>query len=165
MSDKFDKAAEYIQKFSDIIGKGKDTLKEFVDKLKTVPEEIIAAVRNGLSGFGSSAWSFVKGLFTGGGEKNATGAISFGGGFTQMNENARGEIVQLPGGSKIYPYSTTERILKKMAGRTLGGSTHNNVFNVSIDARGSNLSKQEVRRLKNEIVNSIVEAFDNTVPA
>lgn len=95
--------------------------------------------------------------------KNATGAISFGGGFTQMNENGRGEIVSLPNGSKIYPYSTTKKIIEKMAGGNLRSNT-SNIFNINIDARNSNLSKQDIRKIKREIVNEIVEAIDN-VPA
>lgn len=163
-------------------GKVKSAISDAIGSLKNFGSRVINAATSGLSGLGSSILSAITSAF-GGGKKNAQGAISFEGGFTQMNENARGEIVQLPRGSKIYPYSTTQKIIRDMIGKTDTGQkpqgraiaealarpvnsvSNNNVFNVSIDARGSNLSKQEVRRLKNEIVNSIVEAFDNTVPA
>ena len=167
----------------DWFGKVKNAVKDAVESLKGIGSAAIEAVRNSFGGFGGKILDFIKWGFSNDYAENAQGAISFEGGFTQMNENARGEIVQLPRGSKIYPYSTTQKIIRDMIGKTDTGQkpqgraiaealarpvnnvSNNNVFNVSIDARGSNLSKQEVRRLKNEIVNSIVEAFDNTVPA
>ena len=167
----------------DWFGKVKNAVKDAVESLKGIGSAAIEAVRNSFGGFGGKILDFIKWGFSNDYAENAQGAISFEGGFTQMNENARGEIVQLPRGSKIYPYSTTQKIIRDMVGKTDTGQkpqgraiaealarpvnnvSNNNVFNVSIDARGSNLSKQEVRRLKNEIVNSIVEAFDNTVPA
>lgn len=82
-----------------------------------------------------------------------------------MNESARGEIVALPNGSKIYPYSTTERIIRKMFGSTVGQNAANNVVNVNVDARGSNMTNQERYRLRKEIVKDILDALDNTVPA
>ena len=175
LSDRAKDAANILKKIGGVVNDVVSTLSGFGSR-------VIDAAVSGLSGFGGALVSAITGFF-GGGKKNAQGAISFEGGFTQMNENARGEIVQLPRGSKIYPYSTTQKIIRDMVGKTDTGQkpqgraiaealarpvnsvSNNNVFNVSIDARGSNLSKQEVRRLKNEIVNSIVEAFDNTVPA
>lgn len=133
--------------------------------------KVISSVADAIGGFVGKISSFADGLigkvssfFSG--EKNAQGTLSFGGGFTQMNENTRGEIVALPNGSRIYPYSTTERIIKNMVGSSVFGKGGNSyAFNVNIDARGSNLSKNDVRKLKREIINDIVEAFDNTVPA
>lgn len=43
---------------------------------------------------------------------NATGAMSFGGGWTEINERG-GEIVDLPSGSRIYPHATTVNMLRK----------------------------------------------------
>ena len=182
LAGSFEWVKERAKDVSTWFGKVKSAISDAISSLKNFGSRVINAATSGLSGLGSSILSAITSAF-GGGKKNAQGAISFEGGFTQMNENARGEIVQLPRGSKIYPYSTTQKIIRDMIGKTDTGQkpqgraiaealarpvnsvSHNNVFNVSIDARGSNLSKQEVRRLKNEIVNSIVEAFDNTVPA
>lgn len=182
LAESFEWVKERAKDVSTWFGKVKSAISDAIGSLKNFGSRVINAATSGLSGLGSSILSAITSAF-GGGKKNAQGAISFEGGFTQMNENARGEIVQLPRGSKIYPYSTTQKIIRDMIGKTDTGQkpqgraiaealarpvnsvSNNNVFNVSIDARGSNLSKQEVRRLKNEIVNSIVEAFDNTVPA
>lgn len=182
LAESFEWVKERAKEVYDWFGKVAGAIGDAINSIKDFGSRVIDAAVSGLSGFGGALVSAITGFF-GGGEKNAQGAISFEGGFTQMNENARGEIVQLPRGSKIYPYSTTQKIIRDMIGKTDTGQkpqgraiaealarpvnnvSNNNVFNVSIDARGSNLSKQEVRRLKNEIVNSIVEAFDNTVPA
>ena len=90
--------------------------------------------------------------------KNATGTAAFGGGWTQLNENQKGEIVELPSGAKIYPYETTKKMLKS---ELKSGGTSNSVFNISIDARGSNLSKSDQFRLRKEIVRDLVDALDN----
>ena len=79
-----------------------------------------------------------------------------------MNENMKGEIVKLPNGSKIYPHETTKRMLKN---ELKSGNTSNSVYNISIDARGSNLSKSDQYRLRKEIVRDLVDALGNVVPA
>lgn len=43
---------------------------------------------------------------------HATGTMNFGGGLAQINEHG-GELVDLPGGSRIYPAQTTERIIQR----------------------------------------------------
>ena len=105
----------------------------------------------------SSSGSIVNSIF-----KNATGTAAFSGGWTQMNENMKGEIVKLPNGSKIYPHETTKRMLKN---ELKSGNTSNSVYNISIDARGSNLSKSDQYRLRKEIVRDLVDALGNVVPA
>lgn len=183
LAESFQWVKDRAKDVSDWFGKVKGAVQDAIESLKGIGSAAIEAVRGSFGGFGGKVLDFIKWGFSNDYAENAQGAISFEGGFTQMNENARGEIVQLPRGSKIYPYSTTQKIIRDMIGKTDTGQkpqgraiaealarpvnnvSNNNVFNVSIDARGSNLSKQEVRRLKNEIVNSIVEAFDNTVPA
>lgn len=145
---------------------GVGTVAEEVTKLfkglSTVVENVTGAIGDFAGGISDAIGNIGSWISSKIG-KNATGAISFGGGFTQMNENGRGEIVSLPNGSKIYPYSTTKKIIEKMAGGSLRSNT-SNVFNINIDARNSNLSKQDIRKIKREIVNEIVEAIDN-VPA
>ena len=95
---------------------------------------------------------------------HATGTFNYSGGLSRINEGGKGELVQFPRGTRIYPYATTQKEIKKLVG-SVGGRKVNNVFNVNIDARGSNMTKEQTYRLKREIVNDIVEAFDNSVPA
>lgn len=45
-------------------------------------------------------------------DHNATGSEYYAGGLTEVNEHG-GEIIDLPGGSRIYPHATTERMLEK----------------------------------------------------
>lgn len=45
-------------------------------------------------------------------DHNATGSEYYTGGLTEVNEHG-GEIIDLPGGSRIYPHATTERMLEK----------------------------------------------------
>ncbi|MGN8792800.1 phage tail tape measure protein [Acidaminococcus fermentans] len=45
-------------------------------------------------------------------DHNATGSEYYAGGLTEVNEHG-GEIIDLPGGSRIYPHATTERLLEK----------------------------------------------------
>lgn len=45
-------------------------------------------------------------------DHNATGSEYYAGGLTEVNEHG-GEIIDLPGGSRIYPHATTERMLAK----------------------------------------------------
>lgn len=164
LGEGFEWVKDRAQDVASWFGKVGGAVSDAVSSVKNFGSRVIDAAVSGLSGFGSALINAVTGFF--GGEKNAQGTLSFGGGFTQMNENARGEIVALPNGSRIYPYSTTERIIKNMVGSSVFGKGGNSyAFNVNIDARGSNLSKNDVRKLKREIINDIVEAFDNTVPA
>lgn len=155
--EKLRSAAEVVsEKFGEITGVVKDAIGAFAD--------IPGKIASGISGIGGSIMSAIKGAIGIG--KNAQGTLNFDGGFTQMNENGRGEIVALPQGSKIYPYSTTEKIIRKMIGASnIGRAGSNNVVNVNIDARGSNMTKQDQYRMRKEIVKDILDALDNTVPA
>lgn len=111
-----------------------------------------------ISGFGSSLWDKITSI-----GEHATGAMAFGG-VTQINENMKGELIRLPNGSRIYPYETTRKLLQNEF-RAASGNTVSNVFNVNIDARGSNMTRQEQNRLRREIVRDLIDAFDNVVPA
>ena len=155
--EKLRSAAEVVsEKFGEITGVVKDAIGAFAD----IPSKIAS----GISGIGGSIMNAIKGAIGIG--KNAQGTLNFDGGFTQMNENGRGEIVALPQGAKIYPYSTTEKIIRKMIGASnIGRTGSNNVVNVNIDARGSNMSRQDQYRMRKEIVKDILSALDNTVPA
>lgn len=43
----------------------------------------------------------------------ATGVTNFEGGLAEINESGRGEIVDLPTGSRVYPHETTKRIIQQ----------------------------------------------------
>lgn len=51
-------------------------------------------------------------------DHNATGSEYYAGGLTEVNEHG-GEIIDLPGGSRIYPHATTERMLEKQFAQTV----------------------------------------------
>lgn len=148
------KAAKNVKAWFD---KVKDAVKGAVKALGELPSKI--------SSMASNAWNSVKSMFGGGKEKkHATGTFNYSGGLSRINEGGKGELVQLPRGTRIYPHATTQKEIRKLVGN-IGGRKVSNVFNVNIDARGSNMTKEQTYRLKREIVNDIVEAFDNAVPA
>lgn len=91
---------------------------------------------------------------------HATGTLAFSGGFTQMNENMKGELVALPTGSKIYPYQLTKRLLTNAIGKA-GKAGNNNQVTIHVDARGSNMTAADISRLKDEIYGGVLRAFDN----
>lgn len=150
----FQKAVDAANWLKDALSSLKDMVKSAADAIGSIPSKV--------GSLASNAFSSLKSMFSS--KKHATGTMSFSGGLTQINENNKGEIVQLPSGSKIYPYQTTQKMLRKALNKS-SGTTNNNIFNVNIDARGSNLTNSQVYRIKKEIVNDIVEALDNTVPA
>lgn len=77
-----------------------------------------------------------------------------------MNENMKGELVSLPTGSKIYPYQLTKRLLENAIGKPVKAGNHNKV-SIQIDARGANLTAGDVKRIKDEVYDSVLKAFDN----
>ncbi|MCI7194785.1 MAG: phage tail tape measure protein [Acidaminococcus fermentans] len=54
-------------------------------------------------------------------DHNATGSEYYAGGLTEVNEHG-GEIIDLPGGSRIYPHATTERMLEKQFAKAAPGA-------------------------------------------
>lgn len=138
-----------------------NTVDSAINGLSSLPGKIAEKVTSSVSGIGSWVKSALGGMF--GSEKHATGGMAVGG-LTQINENMKGELIRLPNGSRIYPYETTRKLLQREIGGNRRASNHN-VITVQVDARGSNLTREQVYRLKREIVSDIVEAFDNMVPA
>lgn len=61
-------------------------------------------------------------------DHNATGSEYYAGGLTEVNEHG-GEIIDLPGGSRIYPHATTERMLEKQFAQSAPGGAP--VVNIS----------------------------------
>lgn len=132
-----------------------------IDGLSGLGGKIANKVVGALSGIGGWIKSAIG--LGGGKSKHATGAMAFGG-VTQINENMKGELIRLPNGSRIYPYETTRKLLQNEL-KASSGKSVSNVFNVNIDARGSNMTRQEQNRLRREIVRDLIDAFDNVVPA
>ena len=54
-------------------------------------------------------------------DHNATGSEYYAGGLTEVNEHG-GEVIDLPGGSRIYPHATTERMLEKQFAKAAPGA-------------------------------------------
>lgn len=142
------KAAGFIRKLGDAI-------KGAIDKIG----DVVGSAWDKISGLGSSIMDRIRGA-----DKHATGAMAYGG-LTQINENMKGELIRLPNGSRIYPYETTRRLLKNEYKAANKGGGMRNVFNIHVDARGSNMTNEQIYRLKRGIVQDIIDAFDNVAPA
>lgn len=162
LQPKFEVLGSYVDlakdKFDSIVGAIQGAIDGFSGLAGKISDKIVSSV-SGIGGWIKSA----LGGFFGGGSEHATGAMAFGG-VTQINENMKGELIRLPNGSRIYPYETTRKLLQNEF-RAASGNTVSNVFNVNIDARGSNMTRQEQNRLRREIVRDLIDAFDNVVPA
>lgn len=143
-----DKATGFIKKLG-------DTIKGAIDKIG----DVVGSAWDKISGLGSSIMDRIRGA-----DKHATGAMAYGG-LTQINENMKGELIRLPNGSRIYPYETTRKLLKNEYKAANKGGGMRNTFNIHVDARGSNMTNEQIYRLKRGIVQDIIDAFDNVAPA
>lgn len=74
----------------------------------------------------------------------ATGTSYFRGGISRINEGGRGELVQLPSGTKVFPHTKT----KQMMG--------NRVYNINVNVNGGS-NPDETGRI---IAKRIKEALD-----
>lgn len=138
-------AGDYVKRFGNFVEKATGKIRDFAGSVG----DVIGSVK-----------SWVLGKLG----KHATGAMAFGG-VTQINENMKGELVRLPNGSRIYPYETTRKLLKSEYKAANKGGGMSNVFNIHVDARGSNMTNEQIYRLKRGLVQDIIDAFDNVVPA
>ena len=146
---------------------GVGTVAEEVGKLFKGLGSIVENVTGGIRDLGGAIGNVVgniKDWVLGKLGKHATGAMAYGG-LTQINENMKGELIRLPNGSRIYPYETTRKLLKNEYKAANKGGGMRNTFNIHVDARGSNLTAEQIYRLKRGIVQDIIDAFDNVVPA
>lgn len=101
LKDKFVSAFQTIRdKVSGIVKKIKGFLQPLID--------LIGGIKDGLSslGFGSENARNYRSRATVG---NATGTPYFQGGLTRINEGGRGEIVDLPNGTRIIPHDVAEK--------------------------------------------------------
>lgn len=108
------------------------------EKIRNVP--VLGSVVNA----GSWVWDKLSqpGVLTKTGY--ATGTSYFRGGITRINEGGRGELVQLPSGTKVFPHTKT----KQMMG--------NRVYNINVNVNGGS-DPDETGRI---VAKKIKEALD-----
>lgn len=98
LKDKFISAFETIRKkVSSIVEKIKGFLQPLVD--------LFNKVKDGVASIGGK----IKGFFVGDASGHATGTPYFPGGPTRINEGGRGEIVDLPNGTRIIPHDVAKK--------------------------------------------------------
>ncbi len=124
-----DDLGQWAQSVWDSISSGASSLSSTIGSAFDTAAEVAKGAWSGLSGwFDENVWGPIKAKaasislpsfdfsissLTG----HATGAMSFGGGWTEINERG-GEIIDLPSGSRIYPYATTVNMLQKQFSST-----------------------------------------------
>lgn len=74
----------------------------------------------------------------------AAGTDNFKGGFAVINENSKGELVNLPDGSQVIPHDISLRYAEEAAAR--GNITTNNFGNININISAPNLNSQAAAR-------------------
>lgn len=99
----FDSAKEKVMGVVDWIG---DKLKWLGEKIESVP--VLGTIIQGVKAVGGAVSRAVTG--------HATGTSYFKGGLTRVNEGGRGEIVDLPNGTRIIPHDVSK---KGAAGRSV----------------------------------------------
>lgn len=106
----------FVQMKNEIVGvfdKIKQKIKSAVEKIREFLQpmiDLIDKIKTGLSnlGFGSSANNGSQYSLSANGGK-ATGTPYFRGGLTRVNEGGRGEIMNLPNGTKIIPHDVAKK--------------------------------------------------------
>lgn len=106
----------FVQMKNEIVGvfnKIKQKIKSAVEKIREFLQpmiDLIDKIKNGLKnlGFGSSANTGSQYSLSANGGK-ATGTPYFRGGLTRVNEGGRGEIMNLPNGTKIIPHDVAKK--------------------------------------------------------
>ena len=111
------------------------------EAIEKVP--VLGSIFKGIKG----AAVTVKNAVTG--RHNATGNSFFPGGATSINEGGRGEIVDLPSGTRIIPHD----VAKKSAGRSI-------ILNLKIIIQGNVIGNEEYMEQTGEYVaNKVIEAL------
>jgi len=143
----------------------KDAATANSEAVNAVKDESVAAsseVKSAWSGIG--AWIASLFSFGGGGvAHNASGTSYFGGGWTEINEHG-GEIVDLPGGSRIYPYATTMGMLENIFGGSDNGSSDYVTQAPVINISGNSFTVREeadINRIAHELMRLIQQASGN----
>lgn len=90
-------------------------------------------------------------------DHNATGSEYYAGGLTEVNEHG-GEIIDLPGGSRIYPHATTERMLEKQFAQSApGGAPVVNISGNTFVVR----QESDIQQIAYELAQLIMQGQEN----
>lgn len=93
----------------------------------------------------------------------ATGTDNFKGGFAVINENSKGELVNLPNGSQVIPHDISLRYAEEAASKA--NVTNNTFGNINISISAPNLNSQASARavafeISDKVVSQIAEKID-----
>lgn len=113
------KAQALWEKIKEVFGKIRDAIVGAFDTVKQKVKPVIDWIQNKIDKI-KSAFDTVKGVFSSLGfgansgtgysiGQKATGTPYFKGGLTRINEGGRGEIVNLPNGTKIIPHDVSKK--------------------------------------------------------
>lgn len=157
------KAQELWGKVKEVFGGIRDSITGAFDTAKAKVTGVIDWIHSKISGIGEAiekvpvlgtlfkgikgAAVTVKNAVTG--RHNATGNSFFPGGTTSINEGGRGEIVDLPSGTRIIPHD----VAKKSAGRSI-------ILNLKLIIQGNVIGNEEYMEQTGEYVaNKVIEAL------
>lgn len=157
------KAQELWGKVKEVFGGIRDSITGAFDTAKAKVTGVIDWIHDKISGIGEAiekvpvlgtlfkgikgAAVTVKNAVTG--RHNATGNSFFPGGATSINEGGRGEIVDLPSGTRIIPHD----VAKKSAGRSI-------ILNLKVIIQGNVIGNKEYMEQTGEYVaNKVIEAL------
>lgn len=157
------KAQELWGKVKEVFGGIRDSITGAFDTAKAKVTGVIDWIHDKISGIGEAiekvpvlgtlfkgikgAAVTVKNAVTG--RHNATGNSFFPGGATSINEGGRGEIVDLPSGTRIIPHD----VAKKSAGRSI-------ILNLKLIIQGNVIGNEEYMEQTGEYVaNKVIEAL------
>lgn len=157
------KAQKLWGKVKEVFGGIRDSITGAFDTAKAKVTGVIDWIHSKISGIGEAiekvpvlgtlfkgikgAAVTVKNAVTG--RHNATGNSFFPGGMTSINEGGRGEIVDLPSGTRIIPHD----VAKKPAGRSI-------ILNLKFIIQGNVIGNEEYMEQTGEYVaNKVIEAL------
>ena len=157
------KAQELWGKVKEVFGGIRDSITGAFDTAKAKVTGVIDWIHSKISGIGEAiekvpvlgtlfkgvkgAAVTVKNAVTG--RHNATGNSFFPGGTTSINEGGRGEIVDLPSGTRIIPHD----VAKKSAGRSI-------ILNLKLIIQGNVIGNEEyMERTGEYVANKVIEAL------
>lgn len=158
------KAQELWGKVKEVFGGIRDSITGAFDTAKAKVTGVIDWIHDKISGIGEAiekvpvlgtlfkgikgAAVTVKNAVTG--RHNATGNSFFPGGTTSINEGGRGEIVDLPSGTRIIPHD----VAKKSVGRSI-------ILNLKLIIQGNVIGNEEyMERTGEYVANKVIEALE-----
>ncbi|MCI1750933.1 MAG: phage tail tape measure protein [Megasphaera cerevisiae] len=168
-------AAAKNQEWAQSFAAAKTSAGQSLDELKTWAGGVWDTIAQGATSAAttiqnklSGAWEYIKQnapslsmpSFNLGGEglgHNATGTTSWRGGWTEINERG-GEIVDLPGGSRIYPHATTVQMLQQQ----FAGAGHSGAPQINISGNTFVVREEgDIHKIAYELMRLTQQAADN----